>query len=362
MTIKSKFKTLYFFFAREFYKIIALPWGHFLVLLISIFLSLFVFYFLQMNWFATVDTIATLTNLLTINAVFSAILITYLFSRITWVKERKLELFNEAIALSQKFTEFRRILNKLTDLYQVWKDDKATISLLKFGKFKAIDYHDYNLYRISDYKPKNHLLIEELKNHPDFQEGQTTLYLAMESLVSNRNGEMFEYHGELYKDFELSGLYSLQVVQKWINCEIFGTIWYWVNGDYKFINYLALNRDKDYILEAAARINKKYKGHQLNDDLIKELADDFNSHYLSELFLRLKELNRGVRGLNLIIIVLITISLIFGVLAPFALLLIQNKTEWFTIAVSILASINSGLIAYFIIRFPFLINRELKWT
>lgn len=338
-----------------------LPWIHVGIILICATLSMTVFYFTSSNNFMSLDTKSTLTNLLTVNGVFSAILITYLFSRITWSKERKLETLREAINLSQKVIEFRRILDKLTRYYHVWTSDAATKSLIDSHKFKNIDFYDYRLSSMSEYKPKNYELIEELKNHPDFREGISTLYLAMVSLVKNRNNLYSDPQTELYKDFEHKGLYSIKAVEKWRECGIFGSIWFWLDQNSNYINFSALTNDKEYIRAAAGRINEKYKESELNNSLIKELADDFESHYINELYLRLKELKKGVQNLNLLIIVLISISLFFGVLSPYALLLLQSENQWFSITVAILASINAGLISYFILRFPILINRELRW-
>lgn len=362
MTFREKYKQVKFNIRRLFIAFKGLPWLHILILIICIFLSLTVFLVLKSKCFTTFDISSTLTNLLTVNGVFSAILITYLFSRITWSKERKLEVYKDAISLSQKITEYRRILNKLTAYYLVWDSDKATKSLIDHRKFKTIDFYDYRLSSISDYEPHNYQLIKELRKHADFKEGQSTLYLAMVSLVRNRNNLHYEWQEELYKDFELNDIYNIKVVERWLDCEIFGTIWYWFDQDYNFMNYSALKNDRDYILSAISKINQKYEGQELSNKLLKEITDDFSSHYLKELYMSLKELKKGVTDLNLTIIVLITISLIFGVLIPFGLLLVQTKTYWFFLTVAIVASINAGLIAYFILRFPTLIHRELKWT
>lgn len=361
MTFKEKYIQIKLIIRKFIIFFRNLPWLHILVLSICISLSLIVFFVLKYKCFNSFNAENALTNLLTVNGVFSAILITYLFSRITWSKERKLEIYKDAVALSQKITEYRRVLNKLTSYYNVWKNDKSTKSLIHHGEFKTIDFYDYRLSSVSDYKPHNNQLINKLRAHPDFQEGQSTLYLAMVSLVANRNNPNYELQEELYKDFEINGIYNIKVVEKWIDCEIFGTIWYWLDQDYDFMNYIALKNDKDYILSAISRINKRYEGQGLSNKLLKEVTDDFNSHYLKELYFRLKELKKGITDLNLIIIILISISLIFGVLIPFGLLLIQSKTYWFSLLVGIASSINAGLMAYFILRFPTLISKELKW-
>jgi hypothetical protein len=317
---------------------------------------------LQESKFKTLETASVLSNLLTVHGAFSAILITYLFSRITWLKERKFEVYKEAISISQKVTEYRRILNKLTSYYQVWQSDKATKSLLEHGKFKHIDFCDFKYALLSDNKPANKELVYELNDHPDFKEGQSQLYLAMLSLVRNRKSTTKEYPEELYKDFSHNGIYNIEVVGRWLDCGVFSSIWYWLDKEYSYINYSALRNDREYILAAAGRINKKYEGYELDNKLLKELADDFHEHYLVELYQKIRELKEGATGLNLLILALITVSLIFGVLSPFTLVLLKTEALWFLKIVAMLSSINAGLIAYFTFRFPVLVNNELKLT
>ena len=337
-------------------------WESLLSISLSLILGWLVFGFLSLKRYESFDTTATLSNILTTNGVFSAILITYLFSRTSWIQERKLDHYREAIELSQKITDFRRILDKLTDYYNVWHSDIQTKNLIDHGKFNQIEFYDYRLYNISDYMPENAALIDEMGKHEHFSEGISTLYLAMVSLVRNRKSKIHRTP-ELYKDFKHNGIYNIKVVEKWIECDIFNTIWYWCNQDQSWINYRNLSNDRDYILSAAARINKKYEGVDLNNNLIKELADDFSSHYINELYTCLKSLKKGLNNLNLIFVILIFFSLLFGVLAPSVILLLVNSGEdWLKPAVAIIAMINIQLISYFILRFPFLINSELKWT
>ena len=195
--------------------------------------------------------------------------------------------------------------------------------------------------------------------HADYIESHSSLYLAMVSLVSDRKIPHYKWQKELYKDFKISGIYNINVVERWIECGIFESIGFWLGENYEFINYIGLSKDnKEYILSCINRINDKYKGKELSNKLFEEVTDDFSSHYLEELYLRLKELEKGVEGLNLNLIIS---SLLFGVLIPFGLLLIQSEAYWFSYLVGITASINSGLISYFILRFPTLIKKEIKW-
>src|SRR5690606_1470689 len=125
----------------------------------------------------------------------------------------------------------------------IWTDDDATKYLIEHAKYKHIDFYDYRLSMISEYEPKDKELIDELNNHDNFKEGESTLYLAMVSLVRNRKKPRHEFQEELYNDFEYNRLYNINVVEKWLEVEIFGTIWYWLNKDYHYINYAAITND-----------------------------------------------------------------------------------------------------------------------
>ncbi len=342
-------------------KVYQFDWLHVLIVVLSLEVVFGVFFLFQSNSLYSIDSKFVLSNILTVNGVFSAILITYLFSRITWSKERKLETLKEAITLSQKITDFRRILNKITSYFNIWYEQASTKSLIDNGDFENIDYYDFKLTLTSDYEPKNKDLIEQLFRHENFKESHSTLYLAMVSLIRNRKNPRKEYPEELFNDFEHNGLYHIKAVEKWLEVGIFGTIWNLLDKNINYIRYANLRRHKDYILEAAVRINPKYKGMDLDNTLIKELANDFESHYLQELYIRLKELKKGVTDLNFLILSLITISLFFGVLAPIILLFINSNTLWYLLCVALLASINTGVILYFVLRFPTLIRNELKW-
>ncbi|TAF72965.1 MAG: hypothetical protein EAZ53_14345 [Bacteroidetes bacterium] len=337
-------------------------WIQILTIINSVFLAaIVILLFLVIN-FKISNEKDILSNILTINGIFSSILITFLITRISWVKERKFDTYKDAISLSQKILDYIRILRILTRYYNVWKNENATKNLLDNGRFKNIDFYEYKLYGSGCIKPKNEVLIKELINHNNHNGNETALYLAMVSLVNNRKSKYYEYQKELDNDFVLNGLYSLEIVEKWIECDIFGSIWCFLDEEYNAISYSILStKDKEFINNAISRINKKHEGQILCDKLLKEITDDFVAHNLNELHLKLIELNTGVIGISKTIINIINVSLFFGVLLPFILLLFHDNTRTFAIFIGFVASLNSGLFFYFILRFRDLINRELKW-
>lgn len=335
-------------------------YGEIVLVLMGFGIGISIYHFIDKSKlsFPVVNTI--ISSILTINGVFSAILITYLFTRITWAKDRKLEIHEEAISLSQKVTEFRRVLNILISYYGVWKSDDKTKSLLDFNEYKHVEYYDYRLMTRVDYNPEKHPLIEKLYKDPNFSEGQSVLYLAISTLVKQRKSDN-AWQQELYKDYQHKGIYNVEIVEKWLEFDIMDTIAYWFGDNYIMINFHALKKHNDFIIAAAGRINKKYEHYELNNKLIRELAEDMSSHYIRELYTCLNFLKKGIESLNLLIIILISVSTTFGVLLPFLLLLIISENDFFPTIVVTVAAINASLIFYFITKFPFLINKELKW-
>ncbi|MCK9403910.1 MAG: hypothetical protein M0Q26_10970 [Chitinophagaceae bacterium] len=205
-------------------------------------------------------------------------------------------------------------------------------------------------------------MIDKLIANPNFSYGSSVWYLAMISFAVQRHSE-FVYHKELYKDYNYDGIYTLEAVQRWLDCDILGAIGYYKYRNSQVINYYALRGENtDYILDAAKRINKKYETRELDNSLILDIAEELNILHLPNLRSCLVVLGKGIRDLELLITILILSSLLFGVLIPVILLILASKENWFHYAVSIISSINIGLILFFILKLPFFINKELKWS
>lgn len=304
----------------------------------------------------------SLELILTINGLFSAILVTYLFNRTSWILSIKKETHNEAIKFSQKITEFRRILKKLTEFYGVWDDDKGTKSLLLQEEYKYIDYYDFKMMSISDYEPEDKDKIEKLKNDKLYNGSQTDLYLGMISLVKDRKSNNPFPDKELYKDYQVKGRYGFEYVKKWVEVGYASRLGYYFQKDYNFIHFDRLSTEsKKYILDASKRINPKYADYELNNDLIAEICDDMNEHYFKELLLLLSELRKGLVGIDFIIFIILILSLIFGVLMPFFTYFIIQTVELRFLLTKILVGINFGLLFFFITNLYGIIKKEIVW-
>ncbi len=333
--------------------------------IISIELSILLFVSLNNQQTESDFSKNSLELILTINGLFSAILVTYFFNRISWILSIKKETYEEAVEFSQKITEFRRICDKLTQYYGVWADDKATKNLLEHNEYKHVDYYEYKMFYQSDYKPnkKDLELIEKLSKDERYQEGLSDLFLGMISLVRNRKSRDIRRPSELYKDFQKKGIYNLEYIEKCVECDYASTLWYWFSKDYAFINYNALSKkSKEYIIKACSRIDPKYSDAELNNDLMAELCDDMNEHYFKELYRLLLGLRKGLSSLNLLIFTILIASLVFGVLIPFFVYFIVDVSELKTLLTKILVGLNFGILFFFITNLYGLVKKEITWT
>lgn len=362
----KKLKWIYYKIRRIYYDlyytITSWDWTFILLAVISIELTAFIFVSLHNSSTNEINSNDSLELILTINGLFSAILITYFFNRISWILDLKKEDYQEAVGFSQKITELRRIFDRLTKYYGVWQDDNATISLLQHGKYKYLDYYDFKLMSFSSYKPIDKKLIDELNEDKRYKSGQTDLFLGMISLVNNRKSNQIFSDGELYKHFEKKGLYNLKFIEKCVEIGYASRLGYWFDKDYQFIQYQNLSKDsQNYILDACARIDSKYKGATLNNKLMGEICDDMNEHYFKELYQLLLRLNTGLKGLNLLIFIILLMSLIFGVLLPFFTYFMIEDPFWKPIATHLLIGLNFGLLFCFITNLYGFIKKEITW-
>ena len=344
------------------YRLKKANWVFILLTVITIELSIFMFCYLRYSSIEKIDVNESLTIILTINGLFSAVLVTYFFNRINQILGFKKEHYDEATLHSQKITDFRRVLKKLTEYYGVWYNEKATKNLLDHGEFKNVDYYDFKLMSFSDYKPVDEEVINKIMDHKDYDGAATDLYLGMISLVHDRKSDNILPDEELYADYQLKGVYTAHFVDKCMDIGYFGRLWYWFNQNYDFINYNSLSsKSKLYIKNALGRINSKYMDKPLGNSLMADVCNDMQEYHLKELHQLLNGLKRGISGMTLLIFIILILSLVFGVLFPFFTYFIFEG-EVRVISTQVLISINFGLTFFFVVNLYTFVKRELIWA
>lgn len=362
MSEKRDFIIRYFY--SIYYKLKSLDWYLIVLGIIATQISIIIFFrlhFLNVN----IDIKNSLELILTFNGLFSAILVTYFFNRISRTLDSKKEDFDEATIYSQKITDFRRILKKLTDYYNVWESDESTKSLFLSGKYKNVDYFDYKLSSYSDYKPKDIKIIEDLYNEPRYKESQSDLFLGMISLVENRKSPYKEFDSTLFKDYQTKGVYNLKFISNCVEIDYAGRLASRLRTDFQYIRYNNLSKDsRKYILNLLERIDpKKFKNAELNNDTMAEVCEDMNEHYFKELYKLLLNLNKGLSAFDFLIYLILILCLFFGVLFPFLTYFIFDEKSIIKRTITeILIGVNFALLFFFIFSLYKLVKKELKWA
>ena len=337
-------------------------WNLILLGIISVQLATIIFF--KLHFYTNNIVIKdSLELILTINGLFSAILVTYFFNRVSRVLDSNKENYNDAINYSQKITEFRRICKTFTDYYGVWENDDSTKRLIQHGKYKNVDYFDFKLSSFSDYVPSDKKTINEFYNDPRYQEGLSDLFLAMISLVENRKSHFRMPSGpELYKHFQTKGVYNFQFISNCVEIDYASRMGYWFEKNYQLIKYQNLSRDsKKYILDSLERIDSKYKNAELNNKTMAEICDDMNEHYFKVLYNLLLRLRKGLSSFNMLIYGILILSLTFGVLFPF-LTYFFFEGNLKILLTKMLIGVNFGLLLFFIVGLYRLVKKEITWT
>lgn len=256
--------------------------------------------------------------LITVNGIFSAILMTFLLGRLNISKETKRDAEKNAILLSQKLTDLRRIFHELTLYYNIWKSDDATKRLLDQNEFKTIDYYDYKLMSFSDYNPEDADLIKKLKQHKNYSDVETDLYLSMISIANNRKlADNFD--SMLYDDYyDGETIYTSLFIERLLEINHLGRLSNNLKKYGSVIRYDNFDSSKKERLNSLLRkINPNYdleKNHYINQLSIacSEIEDDILPKLLKSIYI----IDGGLSKLELKIIVIIKISLLAGVIFP----------------------------------------------
>ncbi|MCZ8330531.1 MAG: hypothetical protein O9282_04375 [Flavobacterium sp.] len=293
----------------------------------------------------------SLEVLITINGIFSAILTTFLFARLNSIKEDKSKAKEFAIRFSRKITDLRRIFYELTTYYSVWINEEATKKLLDAGKYRTIDYYDYKMMSISDYIPANKDLINEFKEEKNYSDASSEMYLAMISLVENRS-QYKDFDSVLYNDYESEDtMYNIEFIENILEVEQLSRLSYNLQR-FDVFDFNRLSKDsRERIFMLTKRINSNYdlKNNFYKDVLIK-MCEDFNSDIIPKTYNYLLDYEKETSSSDKIIIIMIKISLFFGVILPLVVLFLFQHIFLKILFSEFLMIINLWALVYFIIN------------
>jgi len=330
-----------------------------LISIISVELTIIVFIKLQYYYILNIEPSSAII-IITINLALFSALFSILLKMISSQKKLKKEKEKKAIIISKIITEFRNILNILTEKFGVWENDNATKKLFDSGIYKNVDYYEYKLMSKSDYTPKNNELINSLFKDSNHQNSQSDLYLSMISLVKNRNNNkiIIDYLFDPY--FIENDIYNIEFIEKCNTIYHIDCIWFWFNENCNFINYSNLSSsDISYIEQSIKTIDPKYKFNELNDKAMAHICLK-TSTYFKELYFILKFINRGIPLKNLFLIVCLIFCLLFGILSPLLFTIIHFNVFHTILITNILLSLNFGFIIFLIPNIFYLLRNDIS--
>lgn len=305
----------------------------------------------------TPKLIQLLNNIFQFSGIYSALLITFIVSKIFQIRQEKLERLREIIVLSHKTTDFRRICEILVECYDFWnKEMRQTMD----GKFKRLTYFQIHIDEDNHLKSTQDRIIAFNQTKNIFGSG---FYLAVKSLVKHNN---HPFQIELYDDYDYNIDYSVEILDKWVGAYSANCFFYYLDhkkASYKgAFNFSAIDKnDEEKIISLSKKINdKKYKKAVFSPELLVQLGNDFNSLILPRLFQLTYNNKKGLpKSLNFLILILI-ITMIFGVFLPLMLSAITITNSYLIILSSFSIIILSFSILYFVIYFKNILKKEIE--
>ena len=213
------------------------------------------------------------------------------------------------------------------------------------------------IFIVTDYKNKNEKLYEEIKNfYPKLNSFRELIYLVFntgiigdfdrellreksklekEKVKRNEAFQFFralkyisnKYEEDLVRDDGINRYFSFKEVEKYKDHS--NIIWYSIEcrtdikkelNNYRFENLEPVERDK--IKEAIAKIDTKYLENKLTIDAIASIAGDFEVNTAIELARKTWEYEKPIPKAVKKLFIVLTVSVIFGVISPLVLLLL----------------------------------------
>lgn len=298
-----------------------------------------------------------LNNIFQFSGIFSALLITFIISKIFQIRQEKLERLREIIVLSNKVTDFRRIAKILIDTHDFWNSSMRSKMEKKYRQLTYFHLHiDY-----SSNKPKD--LIYEFYEEREIP--GANFYLALKSLLVS---EKKSFQLELYDEYDYNIVYPFKMVSKWVGASSANSFFYYL--DHKWHSYKnsfnlqsVSKVDAEKIVSLCKKINEsKYKNTVFDRELLVEIGNDFESLIFPRLYQLTYQNENGIPETLIFLIRILISTMIFGVLIPLVLSSIKTNLNFMIIISSISIIILCLSIIYFVLNFKKILENEIYIT
>lgn len=289
------------------------------------------------------------SDIITISGILSAILITYLVSKVLQIRSEKISKQTELFELTQKVHKFRTIISIILNS-NLWANGIRNFVEVTF---KGLTYYDIRQVSIVRSQSSN-----QAQNFIKQKKSDTaSLFLELKSFNSN---SIFDR--KLHSEFDVNEYYETEMLKNWVEygCgtglwRFFTDQWSVYSSDFHFDNvYIG---DKEKIEKFSSLIDKeRYLNHAFGPDLLSQLGVQFTEDILP----RLARLQHFIeKGLPLIVKYLFSILIllvIFGVTLPFIVKVYGLPPIFDIISASFLLTV----CFYFIISFYDFLCEEIR--
>lgn len=303
-----------------------------------------------------------LNNIIQFSGIFSAILITFIVSKVFQLRQERLERRKDIVKFANKTTDFRRIARVLKNCRDFWdKDMRSTMD----NKYKKLDFFHIQLW---DYNNQDKKYSAELKKLRDeFLNDQNipgaNLYLDIKSLVLD---DYRTWQLELYDRYDYDYTYSLEILEKWSAAHSGNNFWYclenkWYDYEGCFNLHALRQHDQDEIVDLCKKINpQKYRNSKFDKDLLASIGSEFAGYILPRLYELTYYNTLGLpQSLNFLLLILF-LAIISGVLLPLLATSIKVNTDLLLITSNVAVGILCMSLFYFLIKFKKILSNEIK--
>jgi len=295
------------------------------------------------------------------SGIFSAIIITYIISKIFQIRQEKLSRKSKIIYFSNKITDFRRIARILVNSYNFWDQ---TMRQKMDNDYKELTHFHLRIWDYENEELKYPKKLIDLRNNFYAEKNLqgSNLYLDLKSLVLDNSSDMQLY---LYNRFNYGIEYNYNLVEKWSNAYSGHMLWDCFahkkssyNGAFNFS--AILNSDKEEILELAIKIGgKKYSSRAFSSYLLADVAGDMESFYFPKL-LNLVYLNSlPFSSVISFMMNILSIVIFIGVIVPLLISAINYDIYWGRIVMYLSIFILTITLLYFMLKMKSIFKYEI---
>lgn len=309
---------------------------------------------LPTKWFEN-DIEKYTSYILQFSAIFSAIVLTVIISKIFSQRQENSKRKEEIVKLSNKISDLRRIAKILVENDGLWPTGLKSIMTNNYSELTHEILENQNLPKDSDAQK----LLNKYVQDSRFNETIANLFIALRSLM----GDVTERKLFLFTNYDFDYTYRFEIINVWTENHIANNLWYVFDNKYSVlsnrIHIENIRRDsQSEILHLAKKINnEKYSGYtNLTNKVLSSIGTDFDSFYFERLRYLLFEnrpvLPKSVRfSFNIMMVIMI-----FGALLPIYFQAIKLDNPWI---LKTIFSIFIIAVSVFLIKFKKILKDEL---